>query len=82
MSKYGFAGMEPDSRRIACMEWIVEGVALVSTGAYVIVATAIDSSTTVSAGVHIRGCRPVRGPRRFRPHADHPRIWRAGNGLE
>jgi hypothetical protein len=34
------------------MEWIVEGVALISTAAFVVAATAIDSRATVSAAIY------------------------------
>ena len=35
------------------MEWIVEGVALVFVGAFVVVATAIDPQAVVSDGVYV-----------------------------
>jgi len=48
----GFGKLTADNRRIITMEWIVEGVALVSTAALVAVATAIDSQAAVSEAVY------------------------------
>ena len=48
----GFGELTPDNRRIITMEWIVEGVALISTAAFVVAATAIDSQATVSSAVY------------------------------
>lgn len=48
----GFGDLTPDNRRIITMEWIVEGVALVSTAAFVVVATAIQPEAAVSAAVY------------------------------
>jgi len=48
----GFGKLTADNRRILTMEWIVEGVALVSTAAFVAVATAIDSQAAVSEAVY------------------------------
>lgn len=48
----GFGDLTPDNRRIITMEWIVEGVALVSTGAFVAAATAIQREAAVSAAVY------------------------------
>src|SRR5512136_551310 len=48
----GFGALSADNRRIITMEWIVEGVALVSTAAFVAVATAIDSQAAVSTAVY------------------------------
>jgi len=48
----GFGELTADNRRIITMEWIVEGVALVSTAAFVAAATAIDSQATVSSAVY------------------------------
>jgi hypothetical protein len=49
----GFGELTTDNRRIITMEWIVEGLALVALGAWVAVATAIDSQAPVSTGVYI-----------------------------
>jgi hypothetical protein len=48
----GFGELTADNRRIITMEWIVEGVALISTAAYVAAVTAIDSQATVSTAVY------------------------------
>ena len=48
----GFGELTADNRRIITMEWIVEGVALFSTAAFVAAATAIDSQATVSSAVY------------------------------
>jgi hypothetical protein len=48
----GFGELTPDNRRIITMEWIVEGVALISTAVFVAIATALDSQTTVSSAVY------------------------------
>jgi len=48
----GFGEITIDNRRIITMEWIVEGVALVSTAAVVVVATAIQPEATVSSAVY------------------------------
>ena len=48
----GFGDLTADNRRIITMEWIVEGVALISTAAFVAVATAIEPASAVSAGVY------------------------------
>jgi hypothetical protein len=52
LSKYGFVDMPSESRRIITMEWIVEGVALVSTGAYIATVTAVDSGSSVATAVY------------------------------
>jgi hypothetical protein len=49
----GFGELSPDNRRIITMEWIVEGVALIATAAFVATATAIDPNSMVSAGVYV-----------------------------
>jgi hypothetical protein len=49
----GFGNLAPDNRRIITMEWIVEGVALISTAAFVAVATAIQPESTVSLAVYL-----------------------------
>jgi hypothetical protein len=48
----GFGALTADNRRIITMEWIVEGVALVSTATLVAVATAVDPQATVSTAVY------------------------------
>ena len=48
----GFGELTPDNRRIITMEWIVEGVALVSLAAFVAVATAIQPEAAVSSAVY------------------------------
>jgi len=48
----GFGAISIDNRRIITMEWIVEGVALLSIGAFVATATAIHPRSAVSIGVY------------------------------
>jgi hypothetical protein len=48
----GFGELTPDNRRIITMEWIVEGVALISISAFVVAATAIRPDATVSSAVY------------------------------
>jgi len=48
----GFGDITVDNRRIITMEWLVEGVALVSTAAFVAAATAIQPEATVSSAVY------------------------------
>lgn len=48
----GFGDITADNRHIITMEWIVEGVALVSIAAFVAVATVIETDATVSSGVY------------------------------
>lgn len=48
----GFGDLTADNRRIITMEWIVEGVALISTAAFVAVATAIEPKAAVSSAVY------------------------------
>ena len=48
----GFGDLSPDNRRIITMEWIVEGVALVSIAAFVAVATAIQPDSSLSDGIY------------------------------
>jgi len=48
----GFGDLSPDNRRIITMEWIVEGVALVSTASFVAVATVVQPEAAVSAAVY------------------------------
>ena len=47
----GFGDLTADNRRIITMEWIVEGVALTSTAAFVFAATAIQPHAAVSSAV-------------------------------
>lgn len=49
----GFGNLTPDNRRIITMEWIVEGVALISTAAFVAAATATDPAETTSVPIYI-----------------------------
>lgn len=48
----GFGEITTDSRRIITMEWIVEGVALISTATFVVTATVIQPESTVSLAVY------------------------------
>lgn len=48
----GFGALSADNRRIITMEWIVEGVALISTAAFVAAATAVDPGAAVSSAVY------------------------------
>lgn len=48
----GFGDLTVDNRRIITMEWIVEGVALVSIAAFVTLATAIDPKGAASSAVY------------------------------
>ena len=48
----GFGAITLDNRRIITMEWIVEGVALISTAAFVAVATAIAPDARLSSAVY------------------------------
>ena len=47
----GFGDISVDNRRIITMEWMVEGVALLSTAAFVAVAGAIDLTSRVASAV-------------------------------
>jgi len=49
----GFGDLTTDNRRIITMEWIVEGVALISTAAFVAAATAIQPEAPVSNAVYV-----------------------------
>jgi len=49
----GFGDISQDNRRVNTMEWIVEGVALISTAAYVAVATAVGPTSAVASGVYL-----------------------------
>lgn len=46
-----FGAISLDNKRVIAMEWIVEGVALITIGAFVAVATALDMASPVSVGV-------------------------------
>ena len=46
-----FGDISVDNRRIITMEWIAEGVALISTASFVAVAAAIDPLSRVSSAV-------------------------------
>jgi len=48
---HGFGDVSADNRHIITMEWIVEGVALLSISAFIAVATAIQPDSPVSSGV-------------------------------
>jgi hypothetical protein len=48
----GFGDLTADNRRIITMEWIVEGVALISNAAFVVAATAIQTDAAVSSAVY------------------------------
>jgi uncharacterized membrane protein len=48
----GFGELTADNRRIITMEWIVEGVALVSLAALVISVTAVDAAATVASAAY------------------------------
>ena len=48
----GFGDITADNRRIIAMEWIVEGVALVSIAAFVLGTTLIDAQNEVSTYVY------------------------------
>jgi len=48
----GFGQLTADNRRIITMEWITEGVALISVAALVAVVTAIDANTAVSSAAY------------------------------
>jgi len=49
----GFGDLSPDNRRIITMEWITEGIALISTAAFVAVATAFKPEAPVSDAVYM-----------------------------
>jgi hypothetical protein len=48
----GFGELTADNRRIITMEWIVEGVALVSIAALVTTVTLVDPTAAVSSAVY------------------------------
>lgn len=49
----GFGELTDDNRRIITMEWIVEGVALISLAVLVSVVTAIQPEPSVSTAVYV-----------------------------
>ena len=51
----GFGEISQDNRRIITMEWIVEGVALISIAAFVSVTTAFGPGSPVASGVYAVG---------------------------
>jgi hypothetical protein len=48
----GFGELTVDNRRIITMEWIVEGVALVSIASLVAAVTAVDASSVVASAAY------------------------------
>lgn len=48
----GFGELSADNRRIITMEWIVEGVALISVGSLVAAVTAVDGSSAASSAAY------------------------------
>ena len=48
----GFGEISIDNKRVITMEWIVEGIALISIGAFVATATWTDAASLVSRGVY------------------------------
>ena len=48
----GFDDLTTANKRIITMEWIVEGVALISTAAFVVAATAVQPEAAVSSAVY------------------------------
>jgi hypothetical protein len=49
----GFGDLSIDNRRIITMEWIVEGVALISTATFVAAATVVQSEAPLSSAVYL-----------------------------
>jgi hypothetical protein len=49
----GFGELSADNRRIITMEWIVEGVALVSLAALVLAVTAVDAAAAAASAAYI-----------------------------
>jgi hypothetical protein len=47
-----FGELTADNRRIITMEWIVEGVALISLGALVVSVTAVDPAAAVASAAY------------------------------
>jgi len=48
----GFGNLSADNRRILTMEWLVEGVALISVAAFVGAVTMVDPDAVVSLAVY------------------------------
>ena len=48
----GFGALTADNRRIITMEWIVEGVALISLGSLVAAVTAVDGSSAACSAAY------------------------------
>ena len=48
----GFGEITTDNKRIITMEWIIEGVALISTATFVAAATAVQPEAAVSSVVY------------------------------
>ncbi len=48
----GFGTLSEDNRRIITMEWIVEGVALIATGAFVSVVTLVEPASAAASAVY------------------------------
>lgn len=48
----GFGDLSADNRQIITMEWIVEGVALISTATFVAAATVVEPGAAVSSAVY------------------------------
>jgi len=48
----GFGDLTMDNRRIITMEWIVEGIALISTAAFVAAATAVQPEAPIASAVY------------------------------
>lgn len=49
----GFGDISTDNRRVIAMEWIVEGVALISVAAFVAVTAAIEPHARLSSAVFV-----------------------------
>lgn len=47
----GFGDISVDNRRVITMEWIAEGIVLLSTAAFVAVAAGVDRESAVASGV-------------------------------
>jgi hypothetical protein len=48
----GFGDLNADNKRIITMEWLVEGVALISTAGFVAAATLVQPGSAVSSAVY------------------------------
>lgn len=48
----GFGDISTDNRRVITMEWIVEGVALLSLAVLVVVVTVLDHASPVATGAY------------------------------